>query len=123
MNYIVRDIKISKLEGSELEGNSKKINNFFIKLFDGLEEIKNDSGNIRWDKEGDTYIMQNESEKRMWLDHDIWSIFDKEFNYNSEESNEIINYMLEVFLKRKVYEIHIIYFHMKNTYNIDITKN
>jgi hypothetical protein len=103
---IVRHIKLSKTLGVKLEGDAKKIDDFFDDLFDGLKECGNDvyPGDIFFRKNDKTYMWQDTKNKRLWCSYKyIWSSFKREFGYKGNEINNLIQSMLELRLKRKVF--------------------
>jgi hypothetical protein len=107
MNDIVREIELCKLLDQELSGDAKKINDFFIELFDGLEEYIDEKYpyKIFYIKRGTFYMEQNSKNKRMYLSYkDIWSFFETEFSYNHNQIKELTQYMLELHMKRKVFQ-------------------
>jgi hypothetical protein len=103
---IVRHIKLSKALGVKLEGDAKKIDDFFDDLFDGLKECGNDvyPGDIFFRKNGKTYMRQDSKNERLWCsDNHIWSFFETEFGYNDNEISKLVQGMVELHLKRKVF--------------------
>ena len=104
---IVRHIKINKALGVELEGDVKKVYDFFNELFNGLKEHESDehSGDIFFRKNDIIYIHQDSKNKVLWCSHmHIWSFFVTEFGYNYNEITNLIQGMLELYLKRKVFK-------------------
>jgi hypothetical protein len=106
---IIRHIKLSKALGVKLEGDAKKINDFFNELFDGLEEYE--SGKYPDDifftkKDSDyVYIHQDSKNETLWCLHDhIWSFFLKEFDYRYNEISNLIQGIVGLHLKRKVFK-------------------
>jgi hypothetical protein len=103
---IVRHIKISKVLGVELEGDAKKVDDFFNELFEGLKEYEIDEypGDILLRKNNKTYMWYDtENEMLMCSDKHIWSFFKKEFGYKDNEIRKLIQSMLELLLKRKIF--------------------
>ena len=109
MYYILREIQLSKLLDQELSGDAKRINDFFIELFDGLEEYisdKNDS--IFYIKyvngEKIIYMEEDSKNKKMWLSNKyIWSFFKSEFKYNYNEIKKLTHSMMELHMNSKVF--------------------
>jgi hypothetical protein len=103
---IVRHIKLSKALGVKLEGDAKKVDDFFNDLFDGLKECESDEypGDIFFRKNDTVCMWQDSKNKRFWCsDNHIWSFFESEFDYNDNEISKLVQGMVELHLKRKVF--------------------
>jgi hypothetical protein len=106
MNYILREISISKLTGEPLTGDAKKIDDFFVELFDGIEECESDNypGDIFFRKNDIIYMRQDSKNERLWCSYKfIWSFFESEFGYNYNEMSNLIQGTMGLHLKRKVF--------------------
>ena len=117
--YIKREIELCELLDQELSGDTKRINDFFIELFDGLEEYISDKhpDSIFYIKyvngEKIIYMEEDSKNKKMWLSNKyIWSFFKLEFNYNYDEIKELTHSMLEIHMNRKIFPIHILELNM-----------
>jgi hypothetical protein len=103
---IVRHIKLSKTLGVKLEGDAKKVDDFFNNLFNGLEEHESDEhpGDIFFRKNGKTHMYQESKKEKLWCSHKfIWSFFESEFGYKDNEISKLVQGMVELHLKRKVF--------------------
>jgi hypothetical protein len=106
MNSIVREIHISDITEEKLSPEAQKVKKFFEQLFEGLEQYEMDkySGYIFFIKNRKIYMQQDSKNERLWCSNeDIWSFFKTEFEYNYNEISELIQNMLEIHLKRKVF--------------------
>jgi hypothetical protein len=109
-NKIVRHIKLSKALGIKLEGDAKKVDDFFNDLFDGLEEYENDKypGDIFFRKNDITYMQQDSKNERLWCSYNhIWSFFESEFGYKDNEISNLIQGVVGLHLKRKVFTVYL----------------
>jgi hypothetical protein len=107
---IVRHIKLSKALGVKLEGDAKKVDDFFNDLFDGLEEHESDKypGDIIFRKNGKTHMYQESKNEKLWCSYKyIWSFFESEFGYNYNEISKLVQGMVGLHLKRKVFTTNI----------------
>jgi len=106
---IVRHIKITKALNKKLTGDHKKIDDFFNELFDGLEEYERSgySGDIFFEKNGIIYMRQDSKKEILWCSHKyIWLFFNLEFRYNYKEISNLIQGMVGLHLKRKIFIPH-----------------
>jgi hypothetical protein len=106
---IVRHIKINKALGVKLEGDAKKVDDFFNSLFDGLEECESHKypGDIFFRKNDKTYMWQDTKNEKLWCSYKyIWSFFESEFGYKDNEISNLIQGMVELHLKRKVFTVN-----------------
>ena len=107
MNKIIREIQLSNLLNEELDtcSDAKKIKDFFDNIFNDMEEIQiQESDNFFYIKNNEKYIkLDLEKEITLCSYKHIWSFFEKEFGYNSQEIRELIHGMLGMYIKRKVF--------------------
>ena len=98
MNYILRDIKLSKLMGTPLSYEASK----FIKFWDGLWTdmkvvVDVNKGEIKCWKDGYDYyyFCQKDKNYHLWCDHyEVWSFFSEELELDYTEIHELIQYMV-----------------------------
>ena len=115
--YIKREIELCELLDQELSGDTKRINDFFIELFDGLEEYISDKhpDSIFYTKyvngENIVYMQQDSKNEIMWLSYDhIWSFFKSEFNYKYNDIKELTHSMLEIHMNSEVFPTLVRYY-------------
>ena len=115
--YIKREIELCELLDQELTGDVKRINDFFIELFDELEEYISDEypDRIFYVKyingEKTIYMEQDSKNKIMWLSYDhIWSFFKSEFNYKYNDIKELTHSMLEIHMNSEVFPTLVRYY-------------
>ena len=105
---IAREIQLSKLLDQELSGDTKRINDFFIELFEGLEKEKIDENIIYFkyiNGKRKNYMREDFKKSTIYLSHKhIWSFFESELNYKYGEIKELTYSMLELHMNRKVFK-------------------
>ena len=105
MRQIIRDIEISKVIG-DLDGDALKIVNFFNNLFSEISYKTLENDTSLYLVVGDKFYFKIEQDVEngfMWCKYDgLWSYFETEYQYNYEEIQSLMKYMVEEQLKSRV---------------------
>jgi hypothetical protein len=106
MNSIVREISICDITQEELSPKVQKVKKFFEDIFNGLEEHESDDypGDIFYRKNDITYMWQDTKNEILWCSYkDLWSFFETESGYNRNETSNLIQGMVGMYLNIKVF--------------------
>lgn len=100
-------MEISKITGDQYTGDLLIIQEFFNNLFDRLEFMKLDKypHSIFFIKNGSDFYMELDIErKKLYCSYNrIWSFFQSNFGYSTQEISNLIKYMVEEQLKEGVF--------------------
>ena len=105
MNYILREIKLSKLTDTPISDEATKLIKFWNDLWCDMKvSIDTDKGEIKcWKEDYDYYYFQQDDKNDyFWCDYyEIWIFFrdDLELTYN--ETQELIQHMVAMALNHK----------------------
>ena len=106
MNYLLRDIKLSKLTNIPLVGDASKLVKFWEELCCDMEvKVDPSKGEIRcWKNNYDYYyFIQDDKNSEMWCNYaKVWLFFDNELRLDYDEIQELIQYMLNKSLNHVV---------------------
>ena len=96
MNYILRDIKLSKLTDTPMSDDTSKLIKFWNDLWcDMWVQIDAEKGEIRCLKNGHNYFIQEDKNDFMWCDFGrVWSFFRYELGLDYGETLGLIQHMM-----------------------------
>ena len=107
MNHILREIKLSKLTGIPMSAEASKLVKFWDELWSDMKvSVDPTKGKIKCWKDGysyNNYFYQNNKGDNLWCDYDkVWSFFRYELKLNHDETQELIQHVVDMALKCKV---------------------
>ena len=106
MNYLLRDIKLSKLTGIPMSGDVAKLYKFWEDLWCDMKVIINtEKGEIRcWkDDYNYCYFLQSNKNDNLWCDYNnVWVFFGYDLKLNYDEIQELIQHMVDETLNYEV---------------------
>ena len=94
--YILREIKLSKLTGTPMSTKASKLVKFWDKLWDNMKiKIDSSKGEIKYWKDEHYYFHQNDKNDRLWCNHTkVWSFFRNELELDRDDIQKLIQYMM-----------------------------
>ena len=99
MNYLLRDIKLSKLTGTPLSGKASRFIEFWDELWTDMKvKIDPTKGEIKcWKDDYDQYyFIQNDKNDNLWCNrYRVWLIFWDDFGLKYTETQELMQYMVD----------------------------
>ena len=106
MNYLLRDIKLSKLTDTPMSEEASRLVKFWDELWTDMKvKIDPTKGEIKCWKEGYDYyyFFQNDRNDYLWCDNKkIWSFFVGKLGFDYTEIQELIQYMVSKTLNCEV---------------------
>ena len=99
MNYILRDIKLSKLTGTPMNDKATRLITFWGDLWRDMKvHININKGEIKCWKYGYDYyyFLQNGKDDFLRCDfHEVWSFFKDELKLKYDDTQELIQHMMD----------------------------